>query len=242
MKIYSLFHPLLSVFLPNNCILCTTPLAYGRLIVCKECFASIPKLETGLISALRQEIPDARFRNLFIPFQFSPSFQLLIHQLKYRRLLKLGEYFGRELAACIHPCRYDVITAVPLHTIRQRERGYNQSAVIAKSLAAFSSMKYSDKLIKRVANNRSQTTLNRMERRKNVEHIFTSSYVLDQMNILIVDDVVTTGSTLNACCRVLRQNGAANVDAAALATPATYLQRENERKLLILNVLEEIPE
>ncbi len=232
---------LFSLFLPHNCLMCGYPVSTGHKIICPACFDGLPRLDRKLIRYLLEEIPDIHFRHVYIPFQFSPAFQKVIHAFKYQRLLKLAAYFGRELAGCIDPGRYDGVTAVPLHKIRYRERGFNQSEAIARDLARYAELPYYGNALRRTKNNPSQTRLNRSDRLKNVQDIFSVGMDVSGLTLLVVDDVITTGSTLNACCRVLSERGASEVDAAALATPVTCLEEHKQRDKSKSNRFQKIP-
>ena len=160
----------------------------------------------------------------------SASLQNLIHLFKYQRYLTLAKYFAQALNDRFDLADYDIITSVPLNPVKEKERGYNQSALIAEQLGHILNIRSNNYLIKRIKNTVSQTKLNKEERLKNVESAFVAIKDLSNQKILLIDDVITTGSTINACAHVLINNRAALVNAAALATPMDYLQMELEQQ------------
>jgi competence protein ComFC len=146
-----------------------------------------------------------------------------IHSLKYQRNLGLGEYFSLPLMQIIQREKWqiDLITSVPLNERRQKERGYNQAEVLAKPLARRMEIPFSTNLIKRIKQTKSQVGLSLLERQNNVADAFlTVSNLVGFSNILIIDDVATTGSTLDACAKALKDAGTRNVFALTLAKTA----------------------
>ena len=146
-----------------------------------------------------------------------------IHSLKYQRNLGLGEFFSIPLLQVIQREKWqiDLITAVPLNEKRQKERGYNQAEVLARPLARKIGIAYSSNMINRIKNTHSQVGLSLLERQNNVTDAFiTLSTLVVSKNILIIDDVATTGSTLDACAKALKDAGARNVFALTLAKTA----------------------
>jgi competence protein ComFC len=143
-----------------------------------------------------------------------------IHSLKYQRNLGLGEFFSIPLLQVIRREKWkiDLITAVPLNEKRQKERGYNQAEVIARPLARKMGIPYSSNMINRIKNTHSQVGLSLLERQNNVAEAFiTLSTLAVYKNVLIIDDVATTGSTLDACAKALMDAGTNKVFALTLA-------------------------
>ncbi len=231
----NIFEPVISFVLPAHCVLCEKPLAANRRVVCHRCFDALPVLSSELIKSLEDEIEVKYFDRLFIPYQYSKPFQELIHLFKYKRFLSVSKYMAEGLAKIIPVEKYNLVTCVPLNVIKERERGYNQSALLAGYTARFLHCRYSRSLIVRTKNTVTQTKLSRQNRIENVSDAFQCDSDLSGMSILLIDDVITTGSTLNACAKVLKKQGAAGVDIAALATPANYLQENLEKATKDLN-------
>lgn len=150
--------------------------------------------------------------------------QSLIHQLKYNGMTSLGVALGERLAGVLMPELDDnsyILLPVPLHRTKKRERGYNQSEYICKGIANVSGLVVAPSLLKRTRYTQSQTALDIEERRENVADAFAlnprcSVPVADQ-SFVLVDDVITTGATIDACARLLVKHGAKRVLACSVA-------------------------
>jgi ComF family protein len=146
-------------------------------------------------------------------FQKDTAIQELLHQLKYEGNeaigLLLGEIYGKELSHYFSD-EWDLITTVPIHYKKQRKRGYNQSHLIAEGMSIALNIPFEPLIEKRV-NKKSQTKKHRIERFDNVESTFqllNPNQKLQNKRILLVDDVVTTGATLQASSQPLMKAGA----------------------------------
>ncbi len=137
--------------------------------------------------------------------------------LKYEEVTRLGLWFAERLAEVIRNAgedfRADAIVPVPLHPDRQRERGYNQAELIARPLAKRLGLKLGAYLLMRTKPRPAQLVLSRSEHWKSVRGAYATrkGVRVDKLRILLVDDVLTTGATLDACARVLKAAGAASV-------------------------------
>ena len=147
----------------------------------------------------------------------------IIHEFKYGRQIHLRHLVGRWLSAALDDERlrgrqFDVIVPVPLHPARQRERGFNQANLLAELLSAQTSIP-SRPLLERTRYTNTQTALDRAERMENLHNAFRLRKNADVrgLRVLLVDDVLTTGSTLSECARVLKRAGALSVHAATAA-------------------------
>lgn len=222
------FEPVMNFFIPALCIVCGRPLPFKRKAICADCYEQLPHLTKEQFAVLKEEVFPAAFDEMVVVFQFAPLFQQLIHLLKYQRFLTIADYFADSLTPLLVKEEYDLISAVPLHPVRYRERGYNQSALIARRLAENLSVTFSENLVRRVRNTPSQTKLSREERKINMDGAFNVKEDVSGARIVLIDDVLTTGSTLNACATELKNRGALKVCAAAIATPVDFLQHNLE--------------
>jgi ComF family protein len=156
---------------------------------------------------------------------FDETIQGLIHQLKYRGKRSIGHRLGGMLGALIASDGgsgdLDMIVPVPLHPSREKERGYNQSALVASAMEARLGVRVRTDQMVRTRRTATQTQLNAAERAKNVAGAFEvkSPESVRGQEILLVDDVLTTGATVNACTEALLNAGAGRVCLAALAHP-----------------------
>jgi ComF family protein len=148
----------------------------------------------------------------------------VIHYLKYSKMPGIGFEFGKLLYRRLkmdNMSDYDFITSVPIHHARKRDRGYNQSDYIGKGLSKESGIKFHPKLIKRRKYTQTQTKLSSDQRKSNVSDVFipyNEKINISGLRISIVDDVLTTGSTINSAAKVLKDMGAGIVNAAALGS------------------------
>ncbi len=143
-----------------------------------------------------------------------------IHHLKYRRDIALGEVLAEGLISILDPLKWpvDMVIPVPLGKVRQNERGYNQAAMLALPLAIAKGLPYRQFALKRVQETASQVYLTREQRAKNVRNAFLAdSMIVRGHNILVIDDVTTTGATMHACALALLEADAACVYGLTLA-------------------------
>jgi ComF family protein len=162
---------------------------------------------------------------LFVLSDFNEDIRHLIHLLKYRGKTKvgiwLGEMIGHQLNKYFAPDSEWIIVPIPLHAARKRERGYNQSALIATSMGKVLHLYVHEHLVKRLRNTPTQTQLHLIERQENVWNAFrvVQPDLVTGKKILLLDDVVTTGATVMSCAQMLLQIGATEVVGVAIGRP-----------------------
>ena len=209
----------LDFLFPLNCLGCQRD---GR-VLCASCIEALPELNPPYCIVCAQpnapttchiclESPPA-FDGVRAPYQMEGTIQDAIHSLKYRGLKaaapKLAELLARYLAD--HP------VPVPLHPRRLRSKGYNQSALLAKTLSKKLGLEMNQRLMTRTRNTPPQVNASRVDRRDNVQGSFRCDGPVDNQAVILVDDVATTGSTLSACASALKAAGAASVWGLVLA-------------------------
>ncbi len=158
-------------------------------------------------------------------FEQDPRVRAAIHLLKYsgaeRIAERLGVFIANKIVNDEKLSTSDTIIPVPLHPARRRERGYNQSELIANSLGKELKIKSEHRLLVRVRQTQTQTLFDEDGRKKNIAGAFSIGKAfqgaVEGKIILLVDDVITTGSTVKECAKVLKENGAAAVYAASAA-------------------------
>ncbi|HSC77127.1 MAG TPA: ComF family protein, partial [Candidatus Acidoferrales bacterium] len=152
---------------------------------------------------------------------YDAELRQLIVLLKYNRLRPLARPLGGWLAAVVQQNpdlgEVDAIVPVPLYPKRQRARGYNQAELLARELGRWVKRPVEPGALQRIKDTPSQTGLTPAQRVENVRGAFAARSKLDLGRILLVDDVCTTGATLNACARVLKRAGAEEVKAVTVA-------------------------
>jgi len=134
-----------------------------------------------------------------------------IHRIKYHQDLALASIFAKFLGDFYRDqmnWHIDIVIPVPLSSARKKQRGYNQAALLAKPLALELELPYKNQALKRMVDTRSQVGLSMLERRDNVANVFKASPIVANQSILVVDDVATSGSTLESCASTLKQAGA----------------------------------
>lgn len=205
---------LLMFFFPVNCLVCGKRLASPGEVLCLGCEFKMPKTGYGdradnpVSKVFWGRVPVEMGTSLF-RFEKGSSYQSLLHDLKYRGNRKAGLYLGRllgnELKYTTFSC-CDVLIPVPLHKKRFRKRGYNQSEIIARGTSEVMGIPVLSNLLMRSGHHSSQTSMGRYERFENVSDNFCLAHRHPDINgkkILLIDDVVTTGATLEACSQVL---------------------------------------
>ncbi len=236
--LYIGFHSVLDWVYPPICVGCGEP----GFCVCPDCKVSISfinqhfcqicggtvKREMDCCDDCQFETPPYKaIRNLA---HYEGVIRECLHALKYENNQPLGGFFSEQLITIIlrEGWQIDLITPVPLSSQRMHERGYNQSALIARPLAAHLSIRYNPFCLKRVRHTTSQVGLSLNERRRNVSGAFEAvTEIVAGKKVLLVDDVMTTGATLNACSEALTDAGAIGVYCLTIARFTKRLPESN---------------
>jgi ComF family protein len=225
------------VIVPPCCLVCRTPLATHHQL-CAACWRAVSFIRPPLCDVLGIPLPfDTGERTVSAAAAASPpaydraravahfrgAMRTLIHQFKYADRHDARALYGRWLAEAGRDlfAGIDVVTPVPLTRLRLLWRRYNQSAILAGELARQTGLPLALHLLKRARFHRPQVGLTRDQRRRNLAGAFLvppgRRAGLEGRNVLLIDDVITTGATAEACARALKQAGAARVDVLALA-------------------------
>lgn len=215
---------LLEHLCPESCPRCGCRSGDG---FCRECRQDFPRIESpcsrcglpspcGPCPALRA---DWQLDALRAPFAYGPPLAIHLQNLKYGRQRHLGSALGTLLAAAIEPAAagVDALVAVPLHRRRLRSRTFNQAAEIAGAVARRLDRPMLFAGVCRIVDTQPQTELDRTRRLRGPSRAFRVDRSLNGMRIAIVDDVITTGATVNALGRALRRAGATVVEAWSVA-------------------------
>jgi ComF family protein len=155
-------------------------------------------------------------------WDFGDELRTAIHSLKYEERARIGFFLGELLGDQLHKRtiqKLDYLIPVPLHPVKFRDRGFNQARWIADGLGKAVQKPVCTKLMKRVKHTISQTTLDRKERLNNMKKAFKINRDVTDKNIGIVDDVLTTGSTISSMASILKDAGAKTIVALTVATP-----------------------
>lgn len=205
---------LFNLFYPNVCVCCDQYLLDQEKIICIECRLDLPFINNSDISSnpLTQTLEGRVFLEKGVSFLYyhpEGKVKKLIHQLKYKNNQKvgifLGEWFGQKLLKTTKFSDIDFIIPVPLHKNKLKLRGYNQLTKFGKSLSSILKIEYLEGVLIRNAMTKTQTFKKRVDRFKSLTNNFTitNTDILINKHVLLIDDVVTTGATLEACCNEL---------------------------------------
>jgi ComF family protein len=213
---------------PPVCI-CCEGIFEGRndlKVVCNSCIAQLEAIPRDYIQTeILQRLDVNHLDNLFCVFKFNEIIQTVIHIIKYQKgkqlAFRLGRYSRNFSQSSFSLPEVDLIIPVPLYGGREKERGFNQSLMIAKGFFLSADLSIESQLLLRKKSTRSQTEMGREERITNVEQAFFVPYPhkTKRKRMLLIDDVVTTGATLNECAFQLKKAGAAVVYGLTIATP-----------------------
>ena len=212
---------------PNLCVVCNNHLVSQEKLVCTSCLYNMPKTNFHLdienpVSQLFWGRTKIEFATAFFFYSKGSSYQHMMHQFKYHGCKEigyvLGQYFGSQLRESVFR-ETELVVPVPLHQSKLKKRGYNQSEYIARGIARALEKEVDVKTLIRAVATSTQTRKSRFERWKNVERIFVVSNpdLFAGRHILLVDDVVTTGSTLEACANAILEIHGTRVSIATLA-------------------------
>lgn len=229
---YDLFDDIISLLFPRLCYACGQHLLRNEKLICTECYVQMPRttyhLEEGNpVEQLfwgRCRIERAA---AFSFYSRNSRIRKLIHNLKYKGIQEIGIELGRIYGTMLAESQFlegiDAIIPVPLHISKKRIRGFNQSDLICKGLSEVTRLPVDYTSLQRITKTATQTKRSRYERWINVEGIFSVSdaELVKGKHFLLVDDVITTGSTIESCANELLKYENVKVSVAAIAVAVT---------------------
>ena len=216
------------LFFPHICVGCGTDALGYNSILCIKCINRLPVTnfhlheENQVEKIFRGRLPVKQVTSLCY-FSKDSLVQRLLHQLKYKGNKDVGYFLGRMMGVALRQSeRYDSVDALiplPLFASREKKRGYNQAAVLCEGIADITGIPVLKNIIERVSSTETQTHKNRIERWLNMEGRFEikNREAIQNKHVLLVDDVLTTGATLEACGHELLQAENTLVSIATLA-------------------------
>ncbi len=222
----SIVHPIKDFFFLTTCFHCGNRLSDGESRVCAQCWSSLtPVLKSDYtFHVMVERFLESGIIDEFIPlyyFEKGKVLQSLAHSMKYEEITSFGKELGEKIGTALKEKQLeaDVVIPVPLNKRKERERGYNQSEFIAKGVSSVLGIPVVSHAIRRVKYTVTQTQLNADERKENI----ADAFVVDERSkgqvrgkvAIIVDDVITTGSTIQEAGKVLKNSGARRIIAAS---------------------------
>jgi competence protein ComFC len=226
-----------SLLYPPVCTICAAGVVGGEYL-CEECEAKTTRIVPPFCAACSEPFPGAitgeftcancahrelHFNAAVAVYRSRGIVRRVIHDFKYGHQIHLRHVVARWLCQALDDVRlvgrhFDVVVPVPLHPARERERGFNQASLLAEVLSARISIQ-SKPVLERVRYTKTQTAFDRAERMENLHNAFRlrKNMNVRDCRVLLIDDVLTTGSTLSECARVLKDAGAVSVHAATAA-------------------------
>ncbi|MCD4656758.1 MAG: ComF family protein [Planctomycetes bacterium] len=233
---------LVSILYPKHCVICgqyLEHLEHSDFDLCRECWEALPTIGSSFCakcgaylgpytkpakncSRCKGEL--ANIEKVVALFRYKDSAKDLIHKLKFDRQRHVAYSLANMLASHLTTdeliSKIDYIIPVPLHWKREMHRTFNQSEIICSTLAKKLKLKYRTNIIVRKKATREQSKLTRLERKKNLKDAFALSYAkkhkIRNSTIMLIDDVMTTGTTLSECAQVLKKGGAKKVYGAVV--------------------------
>lgn len=215
---------------PRLCLACREPLVPGEDHLCTGCRAELPYTDCHLLPPDQNPLARRFWGKLpvrhtlsYLRFVRHGRVQRLLHELKYQGQrdvgTALGQLYGAELRAAGFATAFDLVVPVPLHPRKLARRGYNQAAAFANGLAHGLGLPTQATALRRTTHTATQTKKNRAQRWANVATVFEAERpeTIAGRRVLLADDVLTTGATLEACGAVLLAAGAAEVSIVTIA-------------------------
>ena len=203
------------IIFPQCCLICGK---VSKNIWCKECKNKIYK-EAIFKEEISTRKQDTYFFNKHIyVFEYKNVIRNLILDYKFNDKSYLYKIFSEIITKNEKICgilkKYDIIIPVPIHKKRRKQRGYNQSELIAKEIAYnIKNLRYENSVLEKVKNVKPQSLLRKKQREQNVKNVYkiVKKEKIKDKKIILFDDIYTTGSTANECCKILKQNGAKEI-------------------------------
>ena len=215
-QLHKITEPVINLFFPKVCVSCNALLLPDENLICHHCQSDLPITYFGLnnnnpLFDRLSTIVNIEAAGSLLSFEKSVVVKELVHQLKYQNQQDIGKFMGKlltdQIKGEVDLLLIDYIIPVPLHPKKQSKRGYNQMTIFGKTLENELEITYNEQILFKTVNNPSQTTKTAAQRRQNVTDVYKVQNPEQYTNkhFLIIDDVMTTGATIEACAETLLQ-------------------------------------
>ena len=219
---------ILDLFYPQLCVCCSQPLLDQENILCLSCRFDLPFVDNGsyttnVLTRIFEGRISLEFGASFLYYHPKGRVKKLIHELKYKGHQEIGiflaNWFGSELQKAANVSQFDCIIPVPLHRKKLKSRGYNQLTKFGKRLAEIFQTAYKENQLERVSFTKTQTKKKRVDRFQNTDakFILSENHNLKNQHVLLIDDVVTTGATLESCYKELEKGQVSEISILTIA-------------------------
>ncbi len=224
----TILNSLLSLFFPETCCACGNPIVEGETFICLHCLCKLPL--TGYHQHLSNPAEE-RFRGKFeyekiasfLHFEKGGHAQKIVHQIKYKNNevfgIWLGQCMAEEIAVSDFFSEIDLIVPIPLHKKKRKKRGYNQAEALASGISQKLGIPCNIENLQKIKANTSQTKKGRYERWLNSLETFMvrDTEIFANKHILLIDDVITTGATIESCVHCIQSNNNTKISVLTLA-------------------------
>ncbi|MDF2523851.1 MAG: phosphoribosyltransferase [Clostridiales bacterium] len=221
---------LMNILFPPKCIVCKKLLSpMIELSICEDCYREITFLGSDRISAFDLDVDTNYCDEVLCVCEYSEAVKEMITKFKFSNKPSyyrvLGKFLAKKIKEMTNYDKFDIIISVPLSKEKFNKRGYNQSQLIASKVSKEICIPEKSKLLSRVRDTGSQSLLAKRDRCLNVRNAFrvTDMNAVSGKSIILIDDVLTTGNTVNECSRVLKEAGAMEVMVAVIASGRTHI-------------------
>jgi ComF family protein len=210
-----------SILFPNMCVHCKDILVSNESFICTSCRLNFPILSEPTFLSDKLQNPRISFSRGYLLFRKKGIAQSILHEVKYKGNYDLGVKIGQMFAQLVvgDILNYQVIVPVPLHPERLRKRGYNQSEAFARGVSNFTNIPIVTDVVTKHKDAKSQVYKSKVERLNDLKGAFTinSSRLNGIQSVLIMDDLVTTGSTINAIVDAFQHTDVQNIGVLSIA-------------------------
>mgnify|MGYP000324286580 CR=1 FL=1 len=225
LKTSNILNQINKILIPIGCFGCFSPLRKGERLICTVCRNQLPLTEYNFtdenpIDRIFYGRVDIEKASAFLFFTQNSIVKNLIHHLKYKNQQEIGTFLGDWYGQSIHKRpKVDFVVPVPLHRKKLTKRGYNQVTNFGKRMADHFNAVYVENALKKTANTRTLTKKNRFSRWKTNENLYEleTKELLKNKSVLLVDDVITTGATIEACATALKEAENVTIYVAVMA-------------------------